>query len=101
MAWMATRPVNHTVGLFCADDAQGVDGCVRRRQVGVLAWAPSKASSRTLTPSKKLAHAAKEEFSQEAAGPVNQSAVPPSPQYLLKVTTGLKTTRQDCFCDLN
>lgn len=71
---MLPVPVDHTVGLLCTNDAQGIDSCIRGRQVGVLARTPSEASSRTLTPSKKLAHAGKKNSISELeiAAPANQ-----------------------------
>lgn len=57
---MPTVPVYNIVSLFCADDAEGVDSCICRCQVGVLSWAPRKTPCRTLTASQKLAHTRKE-----------------------------------------
>lgn len=50
-------PVYNVVGLFCADDTEGVDGSVRRREVSVLTRSSGEASCRRLTTGQELTHA--------------------------------------------
>lgn len=49
-------PVNNIIGLFCADDTEGIDGGVSGREVGVLSWSSGKTPCWALTASQKLTH---------------------------------------------
>lgn len=51
-----TVPVYNIIGLFCADDTEGIDGSIGRCEVGVLSWSPGKAPRWALTASQKLTH---------------------------------------------
>ncbi len=51
-----TVPVYNTIGLFCAEDTEGVDGSIGRCEVGVLSWSSSKTPRWALTASQKLTH---------------------------------------------
>lgn len=51
-----TVPVYNVIGLFCADDTEGVDGSIGRCEVGVLSWSPGKTPCWALTASQKLTH---------------------------------------------
>jgi len=51
-----TVPVYNIIGLLCADDAEGVDGGVGGREVGVLSWSSGEPARRALTARQKLTH---------------------------------------------
>lgn len=52
-----TVPVNNVIGLFCADDAEGIDGGVSGCEVGVLSRSSRETPRWALTASQKLTHA--------------------------------------------
>lgn len=51
-----TVPVNNIIGLFCADDTEGVDSSVGGCEVGVLSWSPRKSACWALTAGQKVTH---------------------------------------------
>ena len=53
-------PVNDVVGLFRADDAEGVDSRVGGGQVWMLAGAPGEPSSGALAPWQEVTHAGRQ-----------------------------------------
>lgn len=61
---MAERvvPVYNIIGLFCADDTEGVDGSVGRCEVGVLSRSAGETPRRALTASQKLTHSAEKKI---------------------------------------
>lgn len=51
-------PVYNIIGLFCADDTEGVNSSIGGSKMCVLSWSSSKTPSWALTASQELTHTA-------------------------------------------